>query len=162
MLVTGRAPFQEANDSETLTMILDCKYYLPAYLSADCIDLISKMIVRRPDDRLTLVEIYNHKWVKSGNENEGNTNSGSSHNSSSNNNRPPPESNESSDDNYMHENYNFLSSIKKSFKRNSLAISEDELLNPLIKREHLSEKENKDVIQQMVSGNVAKEEEIIR
>jgi SNF related kinase len=36
MLVTGRAPFQEANDSETLTMILDCKYYLPSHLSFEC------------------------------------------------------------------------------------------------------------------------------
>jgi SNF-related kinase len=25
MLVCGTAPFQEANDSETLTMIMDCK-----------------------------------------------------------------------------------------------------------------------------------------
>ena len=36
MLVTGHAPFQEANDSETLTMILDCKYYLPPELSPEC------------------------------------------------------------------------------------------------------------------------------
>lgn len=36
MLVTGHAPFQEANDSETLTMILDCKYYLPPELSSEC------------------------------------------------------------------------------------------------------------------------------
>ena len=26
MLVCGSAPFQEANDSETLTMIMDCNY----------------------------------------------------------------------------------------------------------------------------------------
>lgn len=36
MLCTGHAPFQEANDSETLTMILDCKYYLPPELSSEC------------------------------------------------------------------------------------------------------------------------------
>ena len=33
MLICGEPPFQEANDSETLTMILDCKYRLPPHLS---------------------------------------------------------------------------------------------------------------------------------
>ncbi|MCP9260412.1 putative leucine--tRNA ligase, mitochondrial [Dirofilaria immitis] len=33
MLLCGRLPFQEANDSETLTKILDCKYSLPDTLS---------------------------------------------------------------------------------------------------------------------------------
>ena len=36
MLVTGRAPFQEANDSETVMMILDCCYKLPSSISAEC------------------------------------------------------------------------------------------------------------------------------
>uniref|UniRef100_A0A915JI09 Protein kinase domain-containing protein n=1 Tax=Romanomermis culicivorax TaxID=13658 RepID=A0A915JI09_ROMCU len=36
MLVCGRLPFQEANDSETLTKILDCSYILPPHLSEDC------------------------------------------------------------------------------------------------------------------------------
>ena len=35
MLVCGTPPFQEANDSETLTMILDCKYILPPHLSTE-------------------------------------------------------------------------------------------------------------------------------
>ncbi|CAN8000431.1 unnamed protein product [Ixodes pacificus] len=36
MLVCGHAPFQEANDSETLTMIMDCKYTIPPYVSEEC------------------------------------------------------------------------------------------------------------------------------
>lgn len=36
MLVCGQAPFQEANDSETLTMIMDCKYRVPPHVSKDC------------------------------------------------------------------------------------------------------------------------------
>ncbi|CAF5217724.1 unnamed protein product, partial [Rotaria magnacalcarata] len=36
MLVTGRAPFQEANDSETVMMILDCCYKLPPNISSEC------------------------------------------------------------------------------------------------------------------------------
>ena len=36
MLVVGEAPFQEANDSETLTMIMDCRYKVPAHISEHC------------------------------------------------------------------------------------------------------------------------------
>jgi SNF-related kinase len=36
MLVCGQAPFQEANDSETLTMIMDCKYTIPIHVSDAC------------------------------------------------------------------------------------------------------------------------------
>ena len=36
MLVCGQAPFQEANDSETLTMIMDCKYTMPVHVSNSC------------------------------------------------------------------------------------------------------------------------------
>lgn len=36
MLVCGQPPFQEANDSETLTMIMDCKYTVPPHVSKEC------------------------------------------------------------------------------------------------------------------------------
>lgn len=36
MLVCGQPPFQEANDSETLTMIMDCKYSMPGHVSMGC------------------------------------------------------------------------------------------------------------------------------
>lgn len=36
MLVCGQPPFQEANDSETLTMIMDCKYEIPLHVSSSC------------------------------------------------------------------------------------------------------------------------------
>lgn len=36
MLVCGQPPFQEANDSETLTMIMDCKYTVPPHISRAC------------------------------------------------------------------------------------------------------------------------------
>lgn len=40
MLVCGEAPFQEANDSETLTMIMDCRYTVPDHVSANCHELV--------------------------------------------------------------------------------------------------------------------------
>ncbi|XP_076372890.1 uncharacterized protein LOC143257722 isoform X2 [Tachypleus tridentatus] len=42
MLVCGHAPFQEANDSETLTMIMDCKYSLPSHVSHGCSKALKK------------------------------------------------------------------------------------------------------------------------
>jgi len=36
MLVCGQPPFQEANDSETLTMIMDCRYTVPGHVSSAC------------------------------------------------------------------------------------------------------------------------------
>lgn len=63
MLVCGHPPFQEANDSETLTMIMDCKYSMPAHVSSYCRDLISRMLVREPDNRATLQMIAQDRWL---------------------------------------------------------------------------------------------------
>ncbi|KAJ1528638.1 hypothetical protein ONE63_007033 [Megalurothrips usitatus] len=63
MLVCGQAPFQEANDSETLTMIMDCKYTVPVHVSDNCKRLIARMLVREPDKRATLEEISRDSWL---------------------------------------------------------------------------------------------------
>ncbi|XP_036366987.1 SNF-related serine/threonine-protein kinase isoform X7 [Octopus sinensis] len=66
MLVCGTPPFYEANDSETLTMIMDCKYKFPGHVSKDCQSLISSMLIREPNQRASLEQIMNHAWLKSG------------------------------------------------------------------------------------------------
>uniref|UniRef100_A0A915Q3V7 SNF-related serine/threonine-protein kinase n=1 Tax=Setaria digitata TaxID=48799 RepID=A0A915Q3V7_9BILA len=66
MLLCGRLPFQEANDSETLTKILDCKYSLPDTLSLHARYLISRMLVKDVQKRAALSEIINNSWVKAG------------------------------------------------------------------------------------------------
>ena len=66
MLVVGEPPFQEANDSETLIMIMDCKYSVPPHVSGDCRALIDKMLQREPDSRATLDDIMNHTWLTEG------------------------------------------------------------------------------------------------
>ncbi|XP_011505779.1 PREDICTED: SNF-related serine/threonine-protein kinase-like [Ceratosolen solmsi marchali] len=63
MLVCGHAPFQEANDSETLTMIMDCKYSMPKHISDDCKSLIAKMLIKEPRKRASLEEIAKDKWL---------------------------------------------------------------------------------------------------
>lgn len=66
MLLCGRLPFQEANDSETLTKILDCKYTLPDHLSHHARHLISRMLVKDASKRATLQEIVSNPWVAAG------------------------------------------------------------------------------------------------
>ncbi|KAI7812134.1 SNF related kinase b [Triplophysa rosa] len=63
MLVCGRPPFQEANDSETLIMIMDCCYTVPDRVSPECKDLISRMLQRDPAKRASLTEIEGHPWL---------------------------------------------------------------------------------------------------
>uniref|UniRef100_A0A8C6VQ70 SNF-related serine/threonine-protein kinase n=1 Tax=Naja naja TaxID=35670 RepID=A0A8C6VQ70_NAJNA len=64
MLVCGHPPFQEANDSETLTMILDCRYVIPSGISLLCADLIAQMLQRDPKQRASLELIENHLWLQ--------------------------------------------------------------------------------------------------
>ncbi|CAD6186170.1 unnamed protein product [Caenorhabditis auriculariae] len=66
MLVCGRLPFQEANDSETLTKILDCVYTIPDHLSAPLKRLVQSMLVREPSKRAKLDEIVENPWVIAG------------------------------------------------------------------------------------------------
>ncbi|XP_076385135.1 SNF related kinase isoform X1 [Megachile rotundata] len=70
MLVCGQAPFQEANDSETLTMIMDCKYSIPPHVSEGCTRLIAKMLVREPEGRATLEEIAADPWLAIGSDSD--------------------------------------------------------------------------------------------
>ncbi|XP_076332866.1 uncharacterized protein LOC143237471 [Tachypleus tridentatus] len=67
MLVCGYAPFQEVNDSETLTMIMDCKYTVPTHVSKGCRNLIASMLVRDPEQRAALEEVANNNWFASEN-----------------------------------------------------------------------------------------------
>uniref|UniRef100_A0A8D8B343 SNF-related serine/threonine-protein kinase n=1 Tax=Culex pipiens TaxID=7175 RepID=A0A8D8B343_CULPI len=70
MLVCGHPPFQEANDSETLTMIMDCKYTMPEHVSEGCRRLISTMLVREPENRATLQQIAQDPWLLEGSSTE--------------------------------------------------------------------------------------------
>lgn len=133
MLVAGDPPFQEANDSETLTMILDCKYKKPSHLSAECLDLISKMLVREPAKRACLSEILSHVWLRwpKGKSAQGSTPDSMSSPGDSTNVGCCP----------LHLN-------------SSIAAAQ----NPV---ELLSEKERMSIIQKMINGKIATKDEII-
>lgn len=155
MLVTGRAPFQEANDSETLTMILDCKYYLPPNLSSDCIELISRMLVRDPEKRILLDEIDKHRWFKELEEDEENDLSIEEVTDSSTN---------SSDESLTRNFPNSVSSASTSNSKRSRTKSKEKLLKmvTLVRRENLTEKQNEEIINSMVIGKISSRDEIIK
>ena len=46
MMVAGRLPFQDPNESMTVIKILDVKYTIPDHVSDDCRGLISSILVR--------------------------------------------------------------------------------------------------------------------
>jgi len=69
MMVCGKGPFNHANDSETLTKIMDCDYELPDELTNECKSLISRMLVRLPYKRASLDSIVDDQWLHIG-ENE--------------------------------------------------------------------------------------------
>jgi len=158
MLVTGRAPFQEANDSETLTMILDCRYYLPSSLSTDCVDLISRMLVREPEKRLPLDEICRHRWFKDLAEETASSDEFSDILTSS------DESLNSLSINEFPNLQNPAASEVSTGRRRSKTKSREKLLKmvTLIKRENLSEKQNAEIIDCMVAGHVSSRDEIMK
>ncbi|CAH8438189.1 unnamed protein product [Heterobilharzia americana] len=64
MLVSGSLPFQETNDSETLTKIMDCDYSMPSHLSPECKRLISRLLIRDPQKRAHLDDIVQDDWLR--------------------------------------------------------------------------------------------------
>eukprot|EP01130_Rhizamoeba_saxonica_P007734 TRINITY_DN3139_c0_g1_i1.p1 TRINITY_DN3139_c0_g1~~TRINITY_DN3139_c0_g1_i1.p1 ORF type:complete len:349 (-),score=72.52 TRINITY_DN3139_c0_g1_i1:31-1077(-) len=62
-MVCGYLPFDGNSFVELFTKIIYCSYSIPEFLSASCSDLISRMLVVEPTDRITLEEIRNHPWV---------------------------------------------------------------------------------------------------
>ncbi len=187
MLVTGRAPFQEQNDSETLTMILDCRYYLPGHLSPACANLISRMLVRQPLARITLDEIIAHEWLqqqqsstppKVTNNNNNNKNQKKASRSESNCSGSSSQSGSSTcccsctQDMSCSECCSSSSSSSGSESQTTcseqqqysddLEEEEDddddetrEFMAPMVKREHLSEQDNEQILNAMLEGKVA-------
>lgn len=200
MLVTGRAPFNEANDSETLTMILDCKFIVPAHVSASCRNLITRMIVRQPDDRMSLEDVCIHEWFTTSRKVSANQlvddddeidededddqldehtvpkhrhhhfyESIASNESSGDDNRSHRTSSSSSINRRRRGSKRSSSgdSLNRSQQQQQSPLNDATVLTnqdvPLVKRENLSEKDNKEILKLMVNGNItASEDEIVK
>ncbi|EAY15209.1 CAMK family protein kinase [Trichomonas vaginalis G3] len=64
LMVTGMHPWNVTNINVMLREILDCTYTIPKDVSAECRDLISKILVLEPEKRLTIDQIIKHPWLK--------------------------------------------------------------------------------------------------
>lgn len=62
-LLVGRPPFETENYDKTYEAIKVVKYAFPDHLSEGAKDLISKLLVLDPDERIGLEKIVKHPWV---------------------------------------------------------------------------------------------------
>ncbi|VDM44038.1 unnamed protein product [Toxocara canis] len=62
--LVGRPPFESKTSSETYKLILKVRYDFPPYVSGDARDLISKLLRRRPEERLSLKGVMQHPWIR--------------------------------------------------------------------------------------------------
>lgn len=66
VLTTGRLPFNEKNISELFAKISKAAYVFPDNVSPLFKDLVSKLLVPNPKERLTLMKIKEHTWYNDG------------------------------------------------------------------------------------------------
>lgn len=62
-MLTGRLPFSSQSVTALHAMILEQKCKIPAELSADCKDLLARLLTVKVSERITLAEIMAHPWI---------------------------------------------------------------------------------------------------
>jgi serine/threonine protein kinase len=67
-MLCGTVPFKAPNLPELHKLILKGDFDYPVDISENSKDLINKMLVVKPKDRLTFPEILAHPWMKEGEE----------------------------------------------------------------------------------------------
>ena len=67
-MVCGYLPFEDPDNEILFQKILSCDAEFPDDLSDDCIDLMKKIMVTDPLERITIPEIKNHPFYLKGKE----------------------------------------------------------------------------------------------
>ncbi|GMR58771.1 hypothetical protein PMAYCL1PPCAC_28966 [Pristionchus mayeri] len=62
--LVGKPPFESEDSAKTYDAIKKLRYYFPDYVSGGARDLISKLLVLEPTQRLPLDKLMDHFWVK--------------------------------------------------------------------------------------------------
>ena len=65
-MLCGYLPFEDNNNDILFDKILECKIEFPEYLSEECIDLIKKILVVDPENRITIPGIKEHSFFIKG------------------------------------------------------------------------------------------------
>ena len=60
----GSPPFEAQGHHETYKKISRVDITYPPHLSPEAKDLIGKLLVKEPADRLALKEVENHPWIR--------------------------------------------------------------------------------------------------
>lgn len=66
VLVCGKVPFDDSDLSKLHKKIKKGKITYPSYLSAPCLDLLSRILVVDPTQRITLQQLKQHPWIMEG------------------------------------------------------------------------------------------------
>ena len=61
-MLCGYLPFEDNDNDELFKKILECKIDFPNYLSSDSIDLIKKILVIEPNERISIFDIKKHPF----------------------------------------------------------------------------------------------------
>ncbi len=64
--LVGRPPFESAEIKNTFEKVSKVEYYIPPWLSEEAKDLVSKLIIHNPDDRLSAKMILEHPFMRVG------------------------------------------------------------------------------------------------
>ncbi|EGD77012.1 CAMK/CAMKL protein kinase [Salpingoeca rosetta] len=65
-MLTGKLPFSSHNVTTLHAMILDQQYTIPDKISEECKDLLCKLLVAKPKDRISMDDLRNHPWLAQG------------------------------------------------------------------------------------------------
>ena len=63
-MLTGTLPFQGAGDTELKKRILRGAFACPEHVSADARDLLQRMLALKPDERIDILAIAEHPWMR--------------------------------------------------------------------------------------------------
>eukprot|EP00035_Acanthoeca_spectabilis_P005139 m.110490 g.110490 ORF g.110490 m.110490 type:complete len:425 (+) comp12887_c1_seq1:1103-2377(+) len=62
-MVTANLPFDDNSEATAVTKVMDLDYQKPPEASAECVDLIEKLLVREPKERLALEKVLWHPFL---------------------------------------------------------------------------------------------------
>ena len=63
-MVTGMLPFTDQNEVKTIRKILYMTPMYPKCLSPACVDLLSRMLVKDPAERISFEDVKSHEWIR--------------------------------------------------------------------------------------------------
>jgi aurora kinase len=62
-LLVGRPPFESGGPGETYRAIVRGEYTIPSSMHPLAVDLVGKLLVRKPSERILLTDVLVHGWV---------------------------------------------------------------------------------------------------